>query len=80
MPSDESTPTRCSLMMQTPPTSGYRRAGAEIVGELKTQPWGLLGFTVRDADGNLIDVAQQVHSPSGRSEYRDLTASPLPAG
>src|SRR5437588_7484347 len=24
----------------------YRTAGAEIVGELKTQPWGLRGFTV----------------------------------
>jgi catechol 2,3-dioxygenase-like lactoylglutathione lyase family enzyme len=58
----------------------YRTAGAEIVGELKTQPWGLRGFTVRDPDGNLIDVAQQIHSPSGRSEYRDLTASPLPGG
>jgi catechol 2,3-dioxygenase-like lactoylglutathione lyase family enzyme len=58
----------------------YRTAGAEIVGELKTQPWGLRGFTVRDPDGNLIDVAQQIHIPSGRSEYRDLTASPLPGG
>jgi catechol 2,3-dioxygenase-like lactoylglutathione lyase family enzyme len=58
----------------------YRTAGAEIVGELKTQPWGLRGFTVRDPDGNLIDVAQQIHSPSGRSEYRDLTAAPLPGG
>ena len=55
----------------------YRTAGAEIVDELKTQPWGLRGFTVRDPDGNLVDVAQQVHSPTGRSEYRDLTASPL---
>ena len=32
------------------------------------------GFTVRDPDGNLVDVAQQVHSPRGRSEYRDLIA------
>jgi uncharacterized glyoxalase superfamily protein PhnB len=55
----------------------YRTAGAEIVDELKTQPWGLRGFTVRDPDGNLVDVAQQVHSPTGRGEYRDLTASPL---
>lgn len=55
----------------------YLTAGAEIVDELKTQPWGLRGFTVRDPDGNLVDVAQQVHGPSGRSEYRDLTDSPL---
>ena len=25
----------------------YRTAGAEIVDELKTQPWGLRGFTVQ---------------------------------
>lgn len=54
----------------------YRTAGAEIVAELKTQPWGLRGFTVRDPDGNLIDIAHEAHSPSGRSEYQDLTASP----
>lgn len=54
----------------------YRSAGAEIVDELKTQPWGLCGFTVRDPDGNLIDIAHEVHSPSRRSGYRDLTASP----
>ena len=54
----------------------YRTAGAEIIDELKTQPWGLRGFTVRDPDGNLIDIAHEVHSPIGRSEYRDLTASP----
>lgn len=54
----------------------YRMAGAEIVDELKTQPWGVRGFTVRDPDGNLVDIAHQVHSPTGRSEYQDLTASP----
>ncbi len=51
----------------------YRAAGAEIVGEPKTEAWGLRGFTVRDPDGNLINVAHEVHSPIGRSEYRDLT-------
>jgi catechol 2,3-dioxygenase-like lactoylglutathione lyase family enzyme len=54
----------------------YRTAGAEIVDELKTQPWGLRGFTVRDPDGNLIGIAHEVHSPIGRSEYQDLTAAP----
>jgi catechol 2,3-dioxygenase-like lactoylglutathione lyase family enzyme len=48
----------------------YRTAGAEIVGELKTQPWGLRGFTVRDPDEKLIDVAQQVDSPGGHSDHR----------
>jgi uncharacterized glyoxalase superfamily protein PhnB len=41
----------------------YRTSGAEIVDELKTQPWGLRGFTVRDPDGNLVDIAHEVHSP-----------------
>jgi uncharacterized glyoxalase superfamily protein PhnB len=54
----------------------YRTAGAEIIDELKTQPWGLRGFTVRDPDGNLVDIAHEVHSPSGRSEYQDLNAPP----
>jgi uncharacterized glyoxalase superfamily protein PhnB len=54
----------------------YRAAGAEIVDELETQPWGLRGFTVRDPDGNLIDIAHEVHSPTRRSEYKDLTAAP----
>ena len=47
----------------------YRAAGAEIVDELKTQPWGLRGFTVRDPDGNLVAITHEVHSPGGRSEY-----------
>lgn len=52
----------------------YRTAGAEIVEELKTEPWGLRGFTVRDLDGNLIGIAHEIHSPLRRSEYHDLTA------
>jgi len=52
----------------------YRAAGAEIVEELKTEPWGLRGFTVRDLDGNLIGIAHEVHSPLGLSRYHDLTA------
>jgi catechol 2,3-dioxygenase-like lactoylglutathione lyase family enzyme len=55
----------------------YRTAGAEIIDDPKTQPWGLRGFTVRDPDGNLIDIAHEVHSPTERTEYKDLTA-PLP--
>jgi uncharacterized glyoxalase superfamily protein PhnB len=51
----------------------YRAAGAEIIDELKTEPWGLRGFTVCDPDGNLVDIAHEVHSPGGRSEYQNLT-------
>jgi catechol 2,3-dioxygenase-like lactoylglutathione lyase family enzyme len=54
----------------------YRAAGAEIVDELKTQPWGLRGFTVRDPDGNLVGIAHEVHGPSAQSGYQDLTGSP----
>jgi uncharacterized glyoxalase superfamily protein PhnB len=53
----------------------YRAAGADIVDKLNTQPWGLRGFTVRDPDRNLIGIAHEVHSASGRREYQDLTAS-----
>lgn len=51
----------------------YRAAGAEIVDEIETQPWGLRGFSVRDPDGNVIGVSQEVHSPLDRPEYRDLS-------
>jgi catechol 2,3-dioxygenase-like lactoylglutathione lyase family enzyme len=79
---DQPSPSRLAVFVDDADAAHerYRTAGAEIVGEIKTQPWGLRGFTVRDPDGNLIDVAQQVHSPSRRSEYRDLTASPLQGG
>lgn len=56
----------------------YRDAGADIVDQLKTQPWGLRGFTLRDPDGNLIDIAHEVHSPLEQSEYRDLTGQRPP--
>lgn len=54
--------------------SRYRDAGAEIVDELKTESWGLRGFTVRDPDGNLIGVAHEAGDARSRPEYRDLTA------
>lgn len=53
----------------------YRAAGADVVQGIETKPWGLRGFTLRDPDGNLIDVAHEVHSPQGRDEYVDLNVS-----
>lgn len=50
----------------------YRAAGAEIVDEIETKPWGLRSFTVKDPDGNLIGVAHEVHSPE-QPGYRVLT-------
>lgn len=41
----------------------YRAAGAEIVDAPKPEAWGLRGFTVRDPDGKLIGIVQEVHSP-----------------
>jgi uncharacterized glyoxalase superfamily protein PhnB len=51
----------------------YRAAGAEIVDEIETKPWGLRSFTVKDPDGNLIGVAHEVHSPEHEPGYRVLT-------
>ena len=43
----------------------YRAAGAEIVDEIETKPWGLRGFTVKDPDGNLIGISHEVDGPDG---------------
>lgn len=53
----------------------YRTAGADIVQDIETKPWGQRGFTLRDPDGNLIDVAHEVHGPEGLEEYEDLKVS-----
>lgn len=50
----------------------YRAAGAEIVDEIETKPWGLRSFTVKDPDGNLIGVAHEVHGPEHEPRYRVL--------
>lgn len=50
----------------------YRAAGAEIISEPETTRWGLRRFTLRDPDGNVIDVSHQVHSPIGQPEYQHL--------
>jgi uncharacterized glyoxalase superfamily protein PhnB len=73
---DSPSPSRLAVFVDDADAiyADYRAAGAQIVDELKTQPWGLRGFTVRDLDGNLIGIIHEVHSPVGRREYRDLTA------
>jgi uncharacterized glyoxalase superfamily protein PhnB len=78
--SDSPSPLRLAVFVDDADAAyeKYRAAGAQIVGELKTEPWGLRGFTVRDLDGNLIGIAHEVHSPLERSEYHDLTAETRP--
>lgn len=51
----------------------YRAAGAEIVDEIETKPWGLRVFTVKDPDGNLIGISHEVHGPEQEPRYRKLT-------
>lgn len=76
--SDSPSPSRLAVFVDDADAAyeRYRAAGAEMAEEIKPEPWGLRGFTVRDLDGNLIGVAHEVHSPLGRSEYHDLTVSP----
>jgi catechol 2,3-dioxygenase-like lactoylglutathione lyase family enzyme len=67
--SDEPRPSHVAVFVDDADAAHarYRAAGAEIVKELATHPWGTRGFTVRDPDGNLIDVAHEV-GPNGRRE------------
>jgi catechol 2,3-dioxygenase-like lactoylglutathione lyase family enzyme len=37
----------------------YLAAGVDILGRLKKEPWGGLGFAVRDPDGNPIYFVRQ---------------------
>jgi uncharacterized glyoxalase superfamily protein PhnB len=53
-----------------------RAAGAEIVEEIETRPWGLRTFTVKDPDGNLIGISHEVHDPREQPQYRDLGGAP----
>ncbi len=78
---DAPTPSRLAVFVDDADIAyeKYRAAGADIVGEIETTPWRLRGFTVRDPDGNLIGISHEVHSPEGRTEYRDLDAQPLDA-
>lgn len=74
--SDRPSPSRLVVFVDDADASyeKYRAAGAEILEEPKTEVWGLRGFAIRDPDGNRIAIAHEVHSPQGRSEFRDLSA------
>jgi catechol 2,3-dioxygenase-like lactoylglutathione lyase family enzyme len=74
---DDPTPSRVAVFVDDADAAleQYRRAGAEIVEDIETKPWGLRGFTLRDPDGNLIDVAHEAHGPEAREEYEDLKVS-----
>ncbi len=72
---DQPVPSRLAVFVDDADAAyaKYRAAGAEIVDELETKPWGLRGFTVRDPDGNLIGITHEAHTPMGSPEYRDLS-------
>lgn len=78
---DQPVPSRLAVFVDDADAAyaKYQDAGAEIVDELETKPWGLRGFTVRDPDGNLIGIAHESHTPIGRPEYRDLGADVGPS-
>jgi catechol 2,3-dioxygenase-like lactoylglutathione lyase family enzyme len=59
---DSPSPTRLSVFVDDADAAyeRYRRAGAEIVDEIETKPWGMRRFTVRDPDGNRIDISHEV--------------------
>jgi catechol 2,3-dioxygenase-like lactoylglutathione lyase family enzyme len=38
----------------------YRAAGAVFAEGIEDKPWGVRRFTVRDPDGNLIDVSHEL--------------------
>ena len=69
------TPSRLAVFVDDADSANakYRQAGAEIVDEIETMPWGLRGFTVKDPDGNLIGISHEVHRPEHEPRYRSLS-------
>ena len=61
---DAPSPSRVSVFVDDADAAyeQYRGAGAEIAEEIETKSWGMRRFTVRDPDGNLIDVSHEVAS------------------
>jgi catechol 2,3-dioxygenase-like lactoylglutathione lyase family enzyme len=59
---DDPSPSRVSVYVDDADAAyeQYRSAGAEIADEIEDKPWGLRRFTVRDPDGNLIDVSHEL--------------------
>ena len=72
---EQPTPSRLAVFVDDADAAyaKYRAAGADIVSDLETAPWGLRGFTLRDPDGNIIGIAHEVHSPIGLPEYQELS-------
>jgi uncharacterized glyoxalase superfamily protein PhnB len=68
------TPSRLSVFVDDADVAyaKCRSAGAEIVDEIETKPWGMRRFTVRDPDGNLIDISHPVDEPRGQPKDQDL--------
>jgi catechol 2,3-dioxygenase-like lactoylglutathione lyase family enzyme len=59
---DKPSPSRVSVYVDDADAAyeQYRAAGAVFAEGLENKPWGVRRFTVRDPDGNLIDVSAEV--------------------
>jgi catechol 2,3-dioxygenase-like lactoylglutathione lyase family enzyme len=59
---DDPSPSRVAVFVDDADAGyeQYRAAGAMFADGLDTKPWGVRRFTVRDPDGNLIDVGHEV--------------------
>jgi catechol 2,3-dioxygenase-like lactoylglutathione lyase family enzyme len=59
---DRPSPSRVSVFVDDADAAyeQYRAAGAVFAEGLEDKPWGVRRFTVRDPDGNLIDVSHEL--------------------
>ena len=73
---DKPTPSRLAVFVDDADIAyaQYRAAGAEIVEDIETRPWGLRTFTVKDPDGNLIGISHEEFDPRDQPQYQDLGA------
>ncbi len=65
--SDAPVPSRLSVFVDDADAAlaKYQAAGADIVDPIRNMPWGMRRFTVRDPDGNLIDISHEVATGAG---------------
>lgn len=47
----------------------FRQSGAEVMGDLEFMPWGTREFQVRDPDGHLFRIVEQVDAPEAARGY-----------
>lgn len=47
----------------------FRESGADVMGNIEFMPWGTCEFQVRDPDGHLFRIAQQVDAPEAARGY-----------